>query len=153
MQRIHEADHTGFRRAMNNLPENTIEARRRRRADNAAIILLAHNFPDGLHSGRRAVEMNVNDQAEIFHLHLHESFVAKDAGVIHQNVDTAPLFHGHINHGDDFIRLRYIGAVGDRLTTARIDDLLDDGFSRRERISAIARAPPRSLTTTLRPRG
>ena len=84
--------------------------------------------------------MNVNDKAEIFHLHLHESFVAKDAGIVHENVDTAPLLHGRVNHGANFVSFRYIGAVGDRFT-ARIDNLLDDRFRRRERRpGAIARA-------------
>ena len=63
------------------------------------------------------------------HLHLGEALVAQDAGVVHQDVDTAPLVQGLLDHGADLFLAGHVGAVGDRFTAGGLD--LFDHFLRR----------------------
>ncbi len=84
--------------------------------------------------------MDVDDKAEIRHLHLGEGFVAQDPRVVDEDVDPAPFFHRGLDHRCDVRVLRHVRAVGDRFAAA-FQDFLDDRFGRRERRSrAVARA-------------
>jgi hypothetical protein len=67
--------------------------------------------------------VDVDHEPEVIHIHLCESLVAQNAGIVHQHVHAAPSVHGRCHHAPDFLHVCDIGAVGERLTAASMDFL------------------------------
>ncbi|MNE45914.1 hypothetical protein D3C80_1402290 [compost metagenome] len=78
----------------------------------------------------RAHQVDVHDQAEISQLHLGETLVAQDAGVVHQDVDPAPAGHDLGDHGVDRRSVGDGSGVGHGLAAGR-NDLGHHGLGRR----------------------
>ena len=84
--------------------------------------------------------MHIQHLCKIGNLHFGERFVAQDAGIGAEQIDTAPLRGRAIHHRLDLLEVRDIGAVGHRYAT-RFSDFLDHRFRRVERSAgAVARA-------------
>ena len=84
--------------------------------------------------------MHVENQPEVCDLHLGESLVAQDAGVVDEDVDAAPLFHGAAHHVGDALFVGDAAGRGHGFAAGRLDlgDDLVGGFRRAAR--TVARA-------------
>ena len=61
--------------------------------------------------------------------HFCKTFVAQNAGVVHQNVHAAPGIHRLLHHGLNGIKVGDGRAIGNRLAAGR-NDLVDHGLRR-----------------------
>ena len=93
-QRVHEADQAKLGAAVIGLAEIAVKPGGGGGDHDAAILLIAHDLPDGLGRFHRAHHMHRHHGVEILDLHFGEALVAQDAGIGDQNVDPAPLIHG-----------------------------------------------------------
>ncbi|MNE78464.1 hypothetical protein D3C80_1748730 [compost metagenome] len=82
-QRLHESDHGHLGGAVVGLAEIAENAGRRAGHDDPAIVLGPHDLPDRLRRNDRTHDMDIQDQAEGVQIHLAETLVAQDAGVVH----------------------------------------------------------------------
>ena len=65
--------------------------------------------------------MYIQHQFEVVQAALGKALVPQDAGIVHQDVDAAPLVHGLLDHGLDLVVFRHVGAVGDSLAAQGLD--------------------------------
>ncbi len=65
--------------------------------------------------------MYVEHHLEIVEATFCEALVAKDACVVYEDIDAAPLLFGRGNHGLYFFVLCDVGAIGHRLSTHGFD--------------------------------
>ena len=131
-QRLHQAHQRQFGRAIIGLAKIAVQPGGRRRHQDAAIALLAHQFPHSLRAVDTADQVNVHHGAEIVQRHLHECLVAQDAGIVDQDIDAAPTF---LDVGDHLFHSRHVGdagAIGHGFAAER-GDFIHNGLRRRER--------------------
>ena len=90
--------------------------------DDPTAPLLDHRPHQGLHKIERAFQVRVQDRVPIFNRHPHAQSVARDAGVVHQNVDATEVFQ---NLCADFLHGGMIGDIDGiglrRIRARRID--------------------------------
>ena len=134
-ERLHQADERHLGGAVVRLAEVAVQARRRCRHDDAAVVLRSHRLPDRLGAVHRAHQVDVDDEPEVVELHLGEALVAQDAGVVDEDVDPAPLGQRRVDHRLHGAEVGDRGAVGDRLAAGGAD-LLGDGVGGGRRAAA-----------------
>src|SRR3546814_20406743 len=84
---LHQPDERHLRRAVIGLPEIAVKARRGGRHHDTAEAALAHPVPHRFRTHRGAHQMDVDDEAEVGEVPLREAFVAKNAGIVDQNIE------------------------------------------------------------------
>ena len=90
-ERLGEAVHARLRRRVVGLAERALRAVHRRDVDDAAPVALDHAVDDLLAHVEQAVEVGPHDRVPVDLVHLLEGHVARDAGVVDQDVDRADL--------------------------------------------------------------
>ena len=65
--------------------------------------------------------MNLNDEGEVGRIHLGERLVAKDTGIVDENVNAAPGFLGLRDHLYHLLIFGHAGAVRHRFPTGSLD--------------------------------
>jgi hypothetical protein len=81
------------------------------------------------HRAEVALEVDAHDVVEVVLAHVEEHPVAQEAGVVHEDVEPAPLLEAAPDHGERVVPIGDVAAVGHRVAT-RSADLVDHRVGR-----------------------
>src|SRR5690606_16259811 len=99
-----------------------VDARRRRREDDAAIASIAHVGPGSVRDAEGSEDVDAIDEIPVLLLHLVKARIAQDARVVDDNVHASERIERALH---DFLAVLYRVVIGNRVAPERLD-LLDD---------------------------
>ena len=99
----------------------TIKTRRGSRHDNASIILLSHDVPDGLGAVNAAHQVDIEYQFEIFETTFPKTLVSQDTGVVDEDINAAPTLRSRSDHVLHLLDVSDVRTMGHCLATSRLD--------------------------------
>src|SRR5581483_5290005 len=103
--RLRQADHRRLRGRIVRLAGIPHHADDRGDINDAAEALLRHRLQDRLGAVERAVEIHLKDQVPVLLAHPQQEAVARDAGIVDEDVDPAPLLEDLVDHRLDVARV------------------------------------------------